>query len=595
MNSSLRNWLAATLVLPLAVCAFEAPAADAPRGGAVLAAVPSVVGCAELKAVALADLGGEGSRVVSASEEERNGVAVCRVEGLLAPSIGFRITLPVKSWTQRYLQIGCGGLCGSIPGMIGAAENCAPLAAGGFVQGATDMGHQGNSSEFGRDTQKRIDFAYRAQHLTTLAAKKLIQAYYGRPQTRAYFSGCSDGGREALMEAQRYPEDFDGIIAGAAAMSFTTQNGLYHAWQARTNTGQDGSAILLASRLPLLHQAVLDQCDALDGQKDGLLSEPRLCHFDPASIQCAAGQTDRSHCLSTAEVEAVRRLYAGPVDVASGEKLTPGGPLPGSELNWAGVFVPVAADQPIFSTMIAEGALRDLLFEPSLPASFKLADLAFTKASFEALLRTHALYDATNPDLDRFVKAGHKLILWHGLADPHITPLTSIAYHEALQKRFGEGGARGFERLYLLPGVSHCSGGEGPSAIDLLTPMLDWVENGIAPEAILASQADPNKRNAFGQAGGGGPEGGKPKGVLPGAEGSRPQGPPPGVMALPLAHSLVQSRPVYPYPQLARYRGRGDAMRAESQEAGPALTGEATPAWVGSAYFSVESFKAAKP
>ncbi|GAA5164822.1 tannase/feruloyl esterase family alpha/beta hydrolase [Viridibacterium curvum] len=549
-----------------------------------LAVVTARVPCATLLATAIEDIGGSGSRITRASEAaDRQGITSCIVEGTLAPSIGFRIALPTRTWTQRYLQIGCGGLCGNIAGMVGAADGCVPLNAGGFVQGATDMGHQGMSGDFGRDAQKRIDFAYRAQHLTAVLARKLIRAYYGQPQAYAYFTGCSDGGREALIAAQRYPEDFDGIIAGAAAMSFTTQNGLYHAWQARSNTGPDGKAILVASRLPLLHKAVLDQCDALDGQKDGLISEPRNCHFDPASIQCAAGQTDTSACLSAQEADAVRKFYAGPIDAETGVKLTLGGPLPGSELNWAGVFVPMSADQSFASTMIAESAMP-VLYDNSLPQIAKVADVRFNADTFKRLAGVHALYDATNPDLSRFVQAGRKLILWHGLGDPHISPLTTIAYHEALQQRFGDAALQSFERLYLLPGVAHCSGGEGPSQIDLLTPMLEWVEQGKAPGAIIASQADPAKANSFGQPGsptGSGPDAGPPRGMNP----------PPAMAAVSGVKSPVQSRPVFPYPQLPRYSGKGDANQASSQIAGPAQYLGSTPAWIGSNYFTPDSYR----
>jgi hypothetical protein len=189
--------------------------------------------CADLLELDLTDIGGVGSRVTHAAGAQDRGVAVCVVEGTLAPSIGFRVQLPQTIWTGRYLQVGCGGLCGQVSLRVGAAEGCAPLGAGGFAIASTDMGHQGQGGEFGRDPQKREDFAHRGVHATAVAAKKLIRAFYGREAERSYFSGCSDGGREALVEAQRYPEDFDGIVAGAPAMNFQVQNSLYHAWQAR--------------------------------------------------------------------------------------------------------------------------------------------------------------------------------------------------------------------------------------------------------------------------------------------------------------------------------------------------------------------------
>lgn len=538
---------------------------------AALAAVPATQACATLNSQDLTALGGAGSRVNSATEN--NGQ--CVVSGTLAPSIGFRISLPTRGWTQRYLQIGCGGLCGNIATQVGAAQGCAPLDAGAFVTGATDMGHSGNGSEFGQDPQKRIDFAYRAQHLTAQVAKQLIKAFYGQPQAYAYFNGCSDGGREALIEAQRYPEDFDGIIAGAAALNFQVQNGLYHAWQARVNQGPDGKAILLAARLPLLHEAVLVQCDGLDGQVDRLISDPRSCHFDPASLQCKAGQ-DASQCLSAAEVGVVRKLYDGPRDPASGQRLTIGGPQPGSELAWAGVFVPMSAEQPIFSQKIALDALQNVSFSPNPSATLTLADATFDAATFDRLRTLHPLYDATNPDLSAFAGRGGKLILWHGWADPHISPLNTLAYHQALRKQLGDARAETFERLYLLPGVHHCSGGEGPSQLDLLTPMMSWVERQQAPDAILTTQAD-SQRPGFGA----------PMAPPPGAlKGKKP---PMGMIGLPVAAAdqanAGRTRLVYPYPEVAVYTGSGDPLQAASYHRGGPIDTAPTPTWRGDDFF----------
>lgn len=370
------------------------------------ATVSAATNCADLAKVDLADIGGSGSRVTSAAEGTSNGAAACTVEATLAPSIGLRLVLPKETWTQRFMQVGCGGLCGRIPTEVGAADGCSPLDAGGFAISSTDMGHQGNSAEFGRDPQKRADFAYRSVHLTALASKKLIKAFYGRAPSYSYFNGCSDGGREALIEAQRFPDDFDGILAGAAAMNFQVQNGIYHAWQARSNTGADGRAILVASRLPVLHQAVLQQCDALDGQEDGLLSDPRACRVDLDAMRCNADNQDAGACLTAAEIGAARRLYDGPRDPASGTRLTAGGPMPGSELAWAGVFVPRNADAPIFSKMIAMDALKNLIFEQNPPQGFSLTGLKFDKATFDQLRGRHALFDATNPDLSAFAARG---------------------------------------------------------------------------------------------------------------------------------------------------------------------------------------------
>ena len=583
------------LLAPLAP-ADAASSADA-QAPASLPVVAAVARCESITDLALDDIGGPGSKLTSASEIERQGARFCSVKGTLAPRIGFEVLLPVSTWTQRYLQVGCGGLCGRVSQQVGAAEGCAPLQAGGFVQASTDMGHQGNGAEFGADPQQRADFAYRGVHLTAVAAKKLIRYYYGQPQAYAYFSGCSDGGREALMEAQRYPQDFNGIIAGAAAANFQVQNALHHAWLARANTGPDGKAILTAARLPLVHEAVLQACDGLDGQVDRLISDPRACHFNPAVLQCADGKA-AAQCLSTEEVAAVRRFYASPVDPASGERLTISGELPGSELAWAGVFVPGTAEQPMFSSMIALQALQSLVFEHNPAPGLKLADVVFDQATFDRLRALHPLYDATNPDLSAFAKAGGKLIIWHGWADPHISPLNSIAYHEAVQRQLGKAATAAFERLYLLPGLHHCAGGEGPSQLDLLTPLLAWVEQGRAADAIIATQVDAPRPGALGF--------GAPMGRLEGAQmgapmgrpdgGERPQGPPPGFA--PLAQSPAdpanagRTRPVYPYPGMAVYSGQGDVRQASAYRRGELQdVGDVSP-WMGSDFFTPYAFKA---
>ncbi|WP_455921101.1 tannase/feruloyl esterase family alpha/beta hydrolase [Pseudomonas putida] len=537
---------------------------------AALPAVPATQSCAALKTQDLTALGGAGSHVDSASETAGH----CVVMATLAPSIGVRISLPLTAWTQRYLQVGCGGLCGNISTQVGAAQGCAPLDTGAFVTGATNMGHEGNSSEFGQDPQKRVDFAYRSQHLTALLAKQLIKAFYDQPAAYAYFNGCSDGGREALMEAQRYPDDFNGIIAGAAALNFQVQNALYHAWQAHANEDANGKPILVAGRLSLLHEAVLKQCDALDGQADRLISDPRACHFDPATIECKAGQ-DTSQCLTAAEVGAVRKLYDGPHD-ASGKRLTIGGPQPGSELAWGGVFVPMSADQPIFSQKIALDALQNVSFATNPTRTLTLADARFDQATFDQLRTLHPLYDATNPDLSAFAGRGGKLIIWHGWADPHISPLNSLAYHQAVVKQMGQTRVDQFERLYLLPGVHHCNGGEGPSQLDLLTPMMSWVERQQAPDAILTTQANA-KAPGFGAP------------MVPPAGALKGKLPPMGPMSLPVGAAdqanAGRSRPLYPFPYVAVYNGKGDPQVAGSYHRGGPISTTPTPDWRGADFF----------
>ncbi|WP_038909217.1 tannase/feruloyl esterase family alpha/beta hydrolase [Dickeya oryzae] len=518
--------------------------------------------CSELAQVDLTTIAGAGSKIIQATETTQNGLTYCTVEGTLAPEIGFRVQLPKESWTQRYLQVGCGGLCGSISITPGAADGCAPLNAGGFVIAGTDMGHDqasANSGEFGTEPQKRADFAYRGVHLTSVAAKALIEAYYGHKTAYSYFTGCSDGGREALVEAQRFPNDFNGIIAGAPAMNFLAQNAIFHAWQYVANHDAQGNAILLASRLPMIHNAVLADCDSLDGQTDGLIADPRACHFNPDVLLCKSDSTDKTQCLTQQEVDVVHRFYNGPIDPQTGEYLTAGGPMPGSELGWT-VYVPSTATGKVMSESVSLAVLRYLAFTTTSP-NFTLAEMKFDRATFDLLRPQHTLYDATNTDLTRFYNAGNKLILWHGLSDPHISPVNTISYHETLEQVMGKSRVQSFERLYLLPGVQHCSGGEGPSKIDLLTPVMNWVENGIAPQAITSTQTTGGDQNGFGLPGGG----------------STPSS--------TTTETVVRTRPVYPFPYIAVYSGQGDVNSASSYTRKGTLTTEKSRQWLGSDFY----------
>ena len=289
-SHGIRNYLIAAFITVLVLGAVWPGSAQAPGSSnpaaalADLKAVAAKIPCADLQSSDLSAAVGSKVQIRSATEVSEGAPApYCRVEGTIEPAIQFEVRLPLTSWTQRYLQTGCGGLCGNLNINVGRAEGCAPATNGELVTAATDMGHRnGPGRGAGGDDgawaeanpQTKIDFAYRAQHLTAVASKALMSRYYGQQPRYSYFSGCSDGGREALMEAQRYPEDFDGIAAGAPAMNFITQNSFYHGWNATTNTGADGQPVLTADKLPILHAATMEACDALDGLKDGQITNP---------------------------------------------------------------------------------------------------------------------------------------------------------------------------------------------------------------------------------------------------------------------------------------------------------------------------------
>lgn len=501
-----------------------------------LSIVTPVVTCESLTSLDLSAIGGTGSTVTSAKTQQYNGANACVVEGNLAPSVGFKVILPADTWTQRYLQVGCGGLCGMLNLNIGAAEGCAPVENNEFVLATTDMGHRGMGADFGQTPQKRIDFAYRAVHITAQTAKALIQRFYGQAPRYSYFTGCSDGGREGLVEAQRYPDDFNGILAGAPAMNFSVQNSFYHGWQASANTDNTGNPILRAEDMPILYKAAIEACDSIDGLKDGLIANPLDCDFDPATTLCDDKQQDG--CLSAGQVTAARQLYAGPKDPKTGEALTLGGPQPGSELSWVGVFVPQPGSERIFSAMIAEGAVRNLIFKNNPPADYQLSDFTFDATSFNQIKPLYGLYSGANPDLSAFAAAGGKLMLWHGWSDPHISPYNTIRYYEITRDVLGDK-ADQFMQLYLFPGMYHCAKGTGPYNMDMLTAMMAWVEKGIKPEKIIASH--PGNSNTE-EAAMGSPDG--------------------HAAAEVITDYLQRSRPVYPYPLVATYTGTGDVNDA---------------------------------
>lgn len=524
------------------------------------------------------------------------GGGYCQVLGTVSPAVRFEVRLPLSGWTQRFVQTGCGGLCGHLDIHLDKAQTCAPATHGELVLASTDMGHEGGmDGSWGRDdAQARVDFAYRGVHVTTLAAKALIQSYYGQSPKYSYFFGCSDGGREALVEAQRFPQDFNGIMAGAPAMNFTTQNSFYHGWNATQNRGSDGQPVLTADKLPILHRAVLDQCDAADGLRDGLISDPLNCHPDLSKVTCRAG-SDSAQCLTPAQVRVAAEIYRGAHD-AAGRGLVIDGPMPGSEINWVGVFVPPPGQSNSMSGMIAGGTIRNLLYQPNPPANQALQDFRFDGGNFKATTRFHGLYDSTDTDLAKFATSGGRLILWHGLADPHISPMNTVAYYEGMQRAMGAAAVDGFARLYLFPGGAHCGGGEGPFDFDLVTAMMGWVEEGKAPGMLVAQHVTSGSGPPAGVPRGGPPGGPLPSGAPP-TGGTPLAGPPPGAgagggppMQAPADDAskgvVDRTRPVYPYPQVAVYVGHGSIDDAANFKAADGKPWVVNSAWYGAPFFN---------
>lgn len=429
---------------------------------------------------------GAPTQITSATVTTYNGASFCDVQGVQPPQLQFDLKLPVSTWTGRYVQAGCGGYCGSVGSVAPQAATGCPKVTGNELALATDNeGHTGSgfNALFGYDPGLRVSYAYSSEHNLALAAKAIIKAYYGQGPGYSYFDGCSDGGREALVEAERYPADFNGILAGAPEIYASELNGEVQAWNVLVNMNSGGHEILTADKLPGLHAAVEAAC----ANAQGYITDPRTCSFDPKSIQCPAS-TDTSGCLTPAQVAVAVRLYQGPRDPQGGN-LYPGGEPYGSELAWTPWFVMPSTDASWPTDTIdygaATGMLEDLAFRVNPPASFKLTDWTFTLRNYQRLTALNGLNDSTDPNLSAFARAGGKIIIWHGLADSAINPFGTITYYKAVvQDAGGFAASQRFSRLYMVPGGYHCLGGGAPQVTaDLLDPLISWVEDGAAPGA----------------------------------------------------------------------------------------------------------------
>jgi feruloyl esterase len=420
--------------------------------------------------------------------------AYCRVEGTARPTsdseIRFEVWIPpADAWNGKFEGVGNSGYQGSIA--------YAALAAGlrrGYAVASTDTGHTGDDMKFGQGhPEKVIDWAYRAIHVTTEAAKLIVRNAQGRFADRSYFVGCSTGGHQALTEAQRYPEDYDGIVAGNPANNRIRQTfGYLYSWIA--THGADGKPIVAANKLPMITKAVTEACDAVDGLKDGIIDDPRRCHFDPAKLLCASTGTgqapkDDATCLTAPQVDAVRKMYDGAKSPRTGETISAGWPR-GSE---------GFGDSPIESW-------RQYVIEPAEPMRLGFfryflfhdpnwdyrtidwdRDLAYAEQKMPIM-------SAVERDLTPFKKRGGKLLMYTGWADPVVPPLDTVAYYDAVVKTMGGlEKTREFSRLFLAPGMGHCRQGPGPNEFDMLTALEQWVEKGVAPEKVIASHVTNGK------------------------------------------------------------------------------------------------------
>jgi Tannase and feruloyl esterase len=460
------------------------------------AAIPPVMSC---EALAKSDFTALDARITATATVTRNGHPFCDVKGYINPVTQFEALLPTETWRGDYLQQGCGGFCGKADVSLadpsrtsGYQAPYAPLQSGEMVVAADDQGHEapsnGDALWARNDLRLRAVFGYSSEHQLARAMKAIVRAVYGRKPTFSYFSGVSDGGHEALVLAQRYPADFDGIIAGAPANNWAPLVGLVAPWVAAANQNAQGKQILTAEKLPALHAAVMAAC----ANPNGVIEDPRACTFDPASLRCPAG-LDQPSCLTEEQIRVVRDEYRGPSD-KDGHGLFDGGEPYGSELAWAGWLVMPAADAAApadsYAALIGIAYLNEMAFLPNAPGAYSLGTVPFTAEMRQRLERLGGIYNATDPNLSTFAANGGKLIIYHSWADQAIPPFASINYYRAVVGQAGGlPAAQGFSRLYMIPGLYHCPcgqpvDGDPATTVQFMPQLVAWVERGEAPGSI---------------------------------------------------------------------------------------------------------------
>ena len=430
--------------------------------------------------------------------------AFCRVALTIAPSadsdIKSEVWLPMSGWNGKFLQVGNGAWGGSIQyGALGDALRR------GYAAASTDTGHTGADASFAvGHPEKLIDFGYRSVHETAMLGKGTVVALYGASPRVSYFNGCSGGGRMSFMEAQRFPADFDGIIAGAPGYNRTDV--AFQTLGMAQATHVSAESFIPASKFSVLHEAAMNTCDALDGLKDGLIADPTKCRFDPAVLECKAG--DGPGCLTKPQVVAARRIYSPVTDPRTGAQIS-SGLEPGSEMQWSSV----AGNQPhsMYNDLLRFVVMKDPNWD------YKTLDIS--QQLERARKADGGILAATSTDLTSFVSRGGKLLIYHGWGDQNIPPRESVNYYNAVVKAMGKEKVSDAVRLFMVPGMGHCGGGDGPNEFDMLAVIEQWREHEKTLTA-LASQVSQGR--------------------------------------------VSRTRPLCPYPQIAKYKGSGSIDNAEN-------------------------------
>lgn len=457
----------------------------------------------------------------------KNLPAFCRVTAEVKPTtdsdIKLEVWMPQADFNGNFRGEGNGGFAGSIN-----YQSMADALNHGYATASTDTGHSASAVDGSwalGHPEKITDFGYRAIHEMTIKSKAIVQAFYGQGPRHSFFAGCSNGGRQGLMEAQRFPTDYDGILSGAPANYWTKVFSAF-IWDIQA-LQSDPESYISSKKIPAIAAAVLAACDANDGVKDGVLNEPGSCHFDPNSMACKGGDSDS--CLMPKQAEALKKVYAGPHD-ASGKQLFPGFE-PGGEVGPGGwvTWITGPDSGKDWQAVFAEGFFKNMITS-SQPLDFKTVKIQDAiKLAEEQQAHT---FNADNPDLAAFAKRGGKLIIYHGWSDAALPPVATIQYLESVEKTLGKKTAGNSVRLYMAPGVQHCAGGPGPDSFgqlgraaahdpdhDIRLALESWVEKGTAPDKIIAAK-------------------------FVNAENGSPH--------------ATMTRPLCPYPEIAKYKGNGD-------------------------------------
>ncbi|MDF0542782.1 tannase/feruloyl esterase family alpha/beta hydrolase [Sphingobium sp. H39-3-25] len=483
--------------------------------------------CKDLQNVDFQDVQDAPTELMTAQQIEATAdvPAHCLVDGYILPQVGFGMKLPLSGWNGKFLMMGCGGLCGTL--RIGLTS-CDDGLRRGYACATTDLGHSSTGNPASKriaadriwaynNLQAEVDHGFRAVHVATLAAKAITTRFYSGSPKHSYFMGCSDGGREALSQAQDFPWNYDGIISIDPAANISKSNFTHHmAWLAISKNGQ---SLFSPSDVDFIADSVMRACDPVDGLKDGVIDDPRMCKFDPGALQCRPDKTGKAgKCLTAEQVAAARKLYAGP-RTASGEQIYYG-PVLGGEKG----------DNAFNSTGRFADVFRYTAFSPDPGPTWTQNDFDIN-TDYKRLGVMGKLWNAANPDLRAFKGAGGKLIMAQGWDNGGSSnTLANVDYYEMVERVMnGRAATQDFARLFMMPGRDHCGRGPGANAIDFLSYLESWVEKKQAPDMMLASHLDPATaaRSDYTQA---------------------PTDP----------AKVGFTRPLYPYPLRAKYKGKGD-------------------------------------